>query len=309
MRSNSQIRLIKHFQMNRSTIDSLMISMMTTLDSQQLLHNRAEQVGAVNHLSIYYPFIELIYSLDLEGTQLSDTACSPQVSERKRRERGKGIDRSERPYMVAARQSEKRVLVTEPYLSSATHQLAISCVQKVDNGNGNTIGYLVININLQRLVSYLNGDGARAKVYPFFQFVYGLISGLLIAVSLLLLFGAGQSFYRIFELNGDVTIDSFGIVILASLGLAIFDLGKTIFEEEVLAGNDIYHHHDTSRRTITRFMSVIVIAISIESLLLMFKSLLSGHIDDIIIAVWMLLAAVALLAGLGVYLKLSKETT
>lgn len=308
MREHSQIRLIKHFQMHRATIDSLITSMTTTLDSQQLMHSRVEQVRAVNHLSIYYPFIELIYSLDSEGIQLIDTACSPRVSERKRRELGKGIDRSERPYMVAARQSDKRVLVTEPYLSSATHQLAISCVHQIHDGCGKPIGYLVININLQRLVNYLNGDGARAKVYPFFQFIYGLISSLLIAVSLLLLFGAGQSFYRVFELKGDVTVDSFGIVILASLGLAIFDLGKTIFEEEVLAGNDIYHHHDTSRRTITRFMSVIVIAISIESLLLMFKSLLAENIDDIIIAVWMLIAAVALLAGLGVYLKLSKET-
>ncbi len=95
-------------------------------------------------------------------------------------------------------------------------------------------------------------------------------------------------------------------MVLIAVGLAVFDLGKAILEEEVLSNKDI-HHHDTSRRTITRFMSEIVIAVSIESLLLMFKSLLVDSGGHVLNAVWMLMAAVALLMALGVYLKLSKE--
>ena len=93
-----------------------------------------------------------------------------------------------------------------------------------------------------------------------------------------------------------------------TLGMSSFDLGKTILEEEVLVNKDI-HHHDTTRRTISRFMAAIIIAVSIEALLLMFKSLLGGGDGGaaLINAVWMLLAAVAMLAGLGVYLRLSRE--
>ena len=100
-------------------------------------------------------------------------------------------------------------------------------------------------------------------------------------------------------------IQIFGTVILVTLGLAIFDLGKTILEEEVFLHKDI-HHEGSMRRTISRFMSAIVIAVSIESLLLMFKSLLGGA-DHLNSAVLMLFAAVAMLVGLGVYLKLTNE--
>lgn len=98
---------------------------------------------------------------------------------------------------------------------------------------------------------------------------------------------------------------AFHLVILVTLGLAIFDLGKTILEEEVLLHKDI-HHTGSTRRTISRFMSAIVIAVSIESLLLMFKSLL-GDATHLNSAVLMLFAAVALLVGLGAYLKLTSE--
>lgn len=51
----------------------------------------------------------------------------------------------------------------------------------------------------------------------------------------------------------------------------MFDLGKTRLENAVLMHKDVYRHSAT-RRTITRFMAIILIAVSIEGLLLMFKS-------------------------------------
>jgi len=65
---------------------------------------------------------------------------------------------------------------------------------------------------------------------------------------------------------------------------------------------DIFRHSST-RRTITRFMAAILIAVSIESLLLMFKAAL-GESDQLNQAVSMMLAAVGLLIGLGVYVYL-----
>jgi hypothetical protein len=114
--------------------------------------------------------------------------------------------------------------------------------------------------------------------------------------------------FSVFEAGSNIATGAFGIVIMITLGMSIFDLGKTILEEEVLVSKDI-HHHDTTRRTISRFMAAIIIAVSIESLLLMFKSLLSGGDGGtpLISAVWMLLAAVAMLVGLGIYLRLSQE--
>lgn len=302
----NHLRLLEHYQQYSKAVHSLMESMMASLSGAQLLSDQEQQQQAVRRLSQNYPFIELMYSLDSHGVQLMDTVFSPHVSYRKRRQPGKGRDRSQRPYMQILQHRDRDVSVTEPYLSSATHQLAISCVQTIQNSHGDVTGYVVLNFNLQRLISYLKGDQLRERVHPAFQGVYAIIGGLLVIVSLLLLAGAGKSLLDVFQLTSDVTTGAFGIVILITLGLAIFDLGKTILEEEVLSNKDI-HHHDTSRRTITRFMSAIVIAISIESLLLMFKSLLAESDTQVLNAVWMMMAAVALLMALGVYLKLSKE--
>ena len=90
--------------------------------------------------------------------------------------------------------------------------------------------------------------------------------------------------------------------------MSIFDLGKTILEEEVLVSKD-NRHHLSSRRTISRFMTTIIIAISIEALLLIFRALLEVPSDtkQLYSAVWILLSAVAMMVGLGVYLRLSQN--
>jgi hypothetical protein len=128
---------------------------------------------------------------------------------------------------------------------------------------------------------------------------------MLVMVAGLLLFYAGKAMFDVVQEHIKATTQIFEVVILITLGLAIFDLGKTILEEEVLLHKDI-HHEGSTRRTISRFMSAIVIAVSIESLLLMFKSLL-GDATHLNSAVLMLIAAVALLVGLGIYLKLTDE--
>lgn len=306
MSSHNHLRLLEQYQQHADSIHSLMESMMTSLGGEKLLNDRQAQQEAVERLSRYYPFVELIYSLDAEGIQLMDSVYGPHVSERSRRPPGQGNDRSHRPYVAALRASQAEVVVTRPYLSSATHRLAVSAAQRFLDGEGRDRGFLVINFNLQKLIAYLNGDALRSRVHPLFQGIYGLIGALLVLVAALLLYSAVGSLIHAFSLGKELATGAFGIVILITLGLAIFDLGKTILEEEVLTAKDI-HHSDSTRRTITRFMSAIVIAVSIEALLLMFKSLLGGGGEQVVNAVWMLMAAVALLAGLGVYLKLSRE--
>jgi hypothetical protein len=307
--TSNHIHLLQQYKQHEQTIHSLMESMMTSLNSQALLHDRCAQQQTVDQLNRAYPFVELLYSLDAKGVQVMDSVYSPNVSERHRRSLGKGSDRSNRPYVVAAREQLNRALVTKPYLSSATHQLSVSAVLHLVDDDGNDLGYLVLNFNLQRLIAYLNGDGRRTRFHPWFQGIYGLIGGMLVLVSALLLYSAGEAMLKVFDAGSNIATGAFGIVIMITLGMSIFDLGKTILEEEVLVTKDI-HHHDSTRRTISRLMAAIIIAVSIESLLLMFKSLLDGGDGggtQLINAVWMLLAAVAMLVGLGVYLRLSRE--
>jgi hypothetical protein len=258
----------------------------------------------VERLHKSYPFVELIYCLNEQGIQTTISAAAPNIDDSKRTEPGLHSDRSNRAYYTKAVKNDKVSTVTSPYLSNATHQLAISAVQRYTT-LGDKTGYLVINFNLEKLITFLNGDELRRRVHPFFQVIYAIIGVMLVMVAGLLLFYAGKAMFDVVQEHIKATTQIFEVVILITLGLAVFDLGKTILEEEVFLHKDI-HHEGSTRRTISRFMSAIVIAVSIESLLLMFKSLL-GDATHLNSAVMMLIAAVALLIGLGIYLKLTDE--
>jgi hypothetical protein len=304
MTPRNYLYLLKKYDEYQAQIERLLESIVTSLSPNKLNTDPERMNEVVKRLHNSYPFVELLYCLDEKGIQTTESAASPTVPDSKRREPGFGSDRSNRVYYSRARDNIKAATVTQPYLSSATHQLAISAVQRFVDGEKAT-RYLVINFNLEKLITFLNGDGFRRVVHPLFQVVYGAIGIMLVAVSMLLLFSAGESLYEMIHEHTNTATQAFQSVILVTLGLAIFDLGKTILEEEVLLHKDI-HHTGSTRRTIARFMSAIVIAVSIESLLLMFKSLL-GDATHLNSAVFMLFAAVALLVGLGAYLKLTSE--
>jgi len=305
--TQNHFRLLDKYRANESTINDLLSSILTSIDGETLLDSLALQKETIKRLTKSYPFVELIYCLDEKGIQKKDTVFSPTVSFRGTRTLGKGSDRSHRPYFLLAKNSQSSVVVTQPYLSSATYKLSVSSVQHFIDIDGKDIGYLIINFNLGRLISYLIGDERRARLHPIFQCIYALIGGSLILVSLWLLSSAFWSLFDSFSLIHNTISSSFSVVVMITLGLAIFDLGKTILEEEVLVSKDINHYNST-RRTIMRFMSAIIIAVSIEALLLMFKSVLNPNIDQLMNGVWMLWSGVGLLAGLGLYLKLSRDT-
>lgn len=304
MTPRNYLFLLKKYDEYKVQIERLLESIITALSPTGLESSNTMLNEIVQKLHKSYPFVELIYCLNAQGIQITESAAAPKAADSKRREPGMNSNRSNRVYYTQARDNQVSTTVTQPYLSSATHQLAISAVQRFTNTNNET-RYLVINFNLEKLITFLNGDSLRRTIHPFFQVVYGVIGVMLVVISALLLFSAGQSLYEMIYEHTNTATQAFQSVILVTLGLAIFDLGKTILEEEVLLHKDI-HHSGSTRRTISRFMSAIVIAVSIESLLLLFKSLLGDatHVHD---AVWMLFAAVALLVGLGIYLKLTGE--
>jgi hypothetical protein len=304
MTPRNYLYLLRKYEDYQPQIDRLLDSIVTALMPRKLESDEDQLHKTVERLHQSYPFVELLYCLDEHGMQTTVSAAAPDIDDSKRSEPGMCSDRSNRAYYTKAVKNEKISTVTSPYLSNATHQLAISAVQRYATAD-DKIGFLVINFNLEKLITFLNGDELRRRVHPFFQAVYAVIGIMLVMVAGLLLYYAGKTMFNVFEEHISATTQIFEVVILITLGLAIFDLGKTIIEEEVLLHKDI-HHEGSMRRTISRFMSAIVIAVSIESLLLMFKSLLgdASHLNS---AVLMLIAAVSLLVGLGVYLKLTDE--
>ena len=93
----------------------------------------------------------------------------------------------------------------------------------------------------------------------------------------------------------------FKATILLTLALAIFDLVKTIFEEEVLGR----HNKDETgsiHKTMVRFLGSIVIALAIEALMLVFKFAITDP-THILSAVYLIGGVAVLLVSLAFYVK------
>lgn len=98
----------------------------------------------------------------------------------------------------------------------------------------------------------------------------------------------------------DAILDILGYVIVA---IAVFDVAKYLFEDEVRRGAEKRSAAE-ARRSLTKFLSTIIIALFLEALVLVFKTAredvsLMGY------PVALLVASILVLVGLGVFQRLS----
>ena len=288
----------------KGAIHELMASIVTGIFDHKSTMSEESLKDSMKWLQSTYPFVDLVYTLDANGVQMTNNVTYRHHNENNSRS-GLGVDRSRRPYYKKALE-EDSVIVTEPYLSTSSHNLCISSAIRCLAEDGSVKAILVVDIDLADAIEFLMGDGKRKRFHPFFVTVYSsIVIGLFFVVGILM-YSAGLEIISLLQgENVDLHLKPFSIIIFLTLALAVFDLGKTILEEEVLMKKDILRHSST-RRTITRFIAAILIAVSIESLLLMFKSVLGSeeHLGD---AVAMMGTAIGLLVGLGIYVYLGAK--
>ena len=132
-------------------------------------------------------------------------------------------------------------------------------------------------------------------------FVIATIFLMLLAL-LLLLAAAVEVVLAVVHGNVTGVLDGAGLVII---GFAIIETAKFIAEEEILRNKELRSAVE-SRRSLTKFITIIVIASSLEALVMVFKT---GR-DDITNAVYpatLFLASMAALVGLGIYQWLSSR--
>ncbi len=300
MTEMSYLSVIERYHEYRKAIRELLASIVTGISDKRLCDGENSLANAIKTIADHYPFIDLVYLLDDKGQQIS-----PIVSkDGKPIDKGHqaGTDRSQRPYFKLVKQQQLSVTVSEPYFSNISRNLCMSVVSQCSETEN---VYLVVDINLRKIIEFLMGDILRGHFNPLFKIVYSLIAIGLFSIVGVLLFSAYAEIVKLFagmQSGDDLYLKPFSVIIFLTLALAVFDLGKTTVEEEVLMHKDIFRHSST-RRTITRFIAAILIAVSIESLLLMFKSAL-GDGKSLQDAVWMMFSAIGLLVGLGLYVYL-----
>jgi len=137
------------------------------------------------------------------------------------------------------------------------------------------------------------------------RFVYGLIGLSLAVISLTMM---AVALWDIWVTAHEKTLlikallDAIGLIVI---GMAVFDVSKFLLEEEV------FHSGGTKspakqRGTLLKFLVIIAIAVSLEALVFIFDAG-KKDISNLIYPTFLLIAAVLVVVGLGVYQKLTQN--
>jgi hypothetical protein len=184
--------------------------------------------------------------------------------------------------------------ISNLYISSSTGNMNTTYVKKIDDG------YLVIDFDIISVLEKLRLIRNSKIAKNINLFVYGFMG------FSLLIFALALGFYSIIIfLNTLLHLDMFNLevifksIIALTLGLAIFDLAKTILEHEIFFRNIIRDEHD-SNEILSKFLISIIIALSIESLMVVFKIALSDY-TGMIHAFYLILGVSLLIYTLGKY--------
>ncbi len=253
-------------------------------------------INALKILKKELPQAEAFYVLDRKGMQIIDA-----ISNNPEYRRGKGINRSMRAYYYRAVR-EKRCILTDPYPSLLSHELTVTASYPVYNDKKQLVYIVCVDIALKELLKMFHPTSIDSYFGSFTKVSYAVFSGALLIVAMLLLVkGIGSFFTMAIELRHIKIKEIFESTILITLSLAIFDLVKTLFEEEVLGRHKKREAGDI-HKTMIRFLGSIVIALSIEALMLVFKFAIIDP-QKIMYAVYLIGAVTLLLFGLSFYLK------
>jgi hypothetical protein len=244
---------------------------------------------------------EGIYLLDHKGVQVTPTFLQEgQFDE------DAGQIRANRAYYYRA-MKEKRCTITDPYPSLITQELTVTASQPIFDERGEIKFVACLDMPLNEVLRIAHPMAMGSLFGRFFRYGYTLFTFALAMVALLLFLKGMEQFVSQGIHFTQIEVKAiFEATILLTLSLAIFDLVKTLFEEEILGrhrqGSTLDPH-----KTMIRFLGSIIIALSIEALMLVFKFAMTGP-EMLINAIYIIGGVAMLLIGMAVYIKFTKSS-
>ncbi|MDC0933584.1 PDC sensor domain-containing protein [Arcobacteraceae bacterium] len=241
-----------------------------------------------------FPSLELVYICDEE--KLIQT--SPNIYRNKQTELQIGDNRQ---YILNKLQfNDSEISISQPYISSATGDTCIT-VAKKENGKIYFLDFKVLEL-LQRL-GLIEIHKEFNIISKSFYFITAMV------MMILALFTIGYSGYEFINsvfFKSGLSIESiFKPVIALTLGLAIFDLAKTIIEQEVVFKN--YSKNSSSEyKVLIKFSITIIIALLIESLMVVFKIAIDNY-EQMIHAVYLIGGVSLLFVALGLFIYFTQK--
>ena len=167
----------------------------------------------------------------------------------------------------------------------------------------------------QRASEDPSGQDAREKKHPKFLYraadafilgaaaFYALAALAMAVVSLGLISNSVIHVYEAFtaqDTRENMLLDAVSSLVIS---VAILDVAKYVMEEEVLRSRELHRPHE-ARESVTKFMVIIALVVSIEGIVLVFEHGRETP-EELLYPVLLLLVSVIIVVGLGVFQRLS----
>ena len=237
-----------------------------------------------------HKYIQLAYAVDLEYRQTTASIYKNRVLE-------ENINSDKSHYFRNIDIQENGVFISNPYIHHTTGKPSISVVHRV----GDT--YYVFDMNLILLLEELQLIEYNSFHERYMKFVYVTGATLLSFIALSLIgYGAYVLGSLMFSLTtSDFLHDVFKSIVSVTIGLAIFDLSKQIIEHEVLYKS--FHKEENQEfKMLGKFLIAIIIALSIETLMVVFKIVLEDY-TNMLSAFYLLVGTTIMFVGLAYFRK------
>lgn len=246
-------QMMQIYRANRETVEGFLL---TTISDKPYSEFDDEQVrNTFKNL----PCLSDLYVMDAQGVQITPTwrRAGHDVSM-------KGIDKG---YFVnRIRFDEHGNYVSNPYICANSGQPKVSVARRFPDGK-----IVVFDLDLVSVMTKMNLIDSDRLISKLSVWVYGLLGGGLVLLALFLGIYGLIGFVKALGSFGDETLQYvFKSIIGITLAIAIYDLAKTILEKEVFF-RSLTLEEGNEYATLTKFLTSIIIALSIESLMVVFK--------------------------------------
>jgi len=191
---------------------------------------------------------------------------------------------------------EEPIFITNPYLHGITGMPCVTVIKQEKDH------FIVVDFDMLKLLEELRLIEYNSQFDKVNKVVMGGGSILLGLVSIFLILYGGYIFAKVVLLSfsSDMILhEVFTSVISITIGLAIYDLSKTMIENEVLF-KSLDSANEVQSKILSKFLTSIIIALSIESLMAVFKIVLDDY-SKIINAFYLIVGVTLLIVGTGFY--------
>ncbi len=278
---------IQTFKKHKSSIETYIL--------ENIRNNRVEEFSDVTMEKFFQIFksLEATFVVDSKHTQIT-----PRYTKDSRDALELWSDQTSLFNKVVI--NEDGYYLSNPYVCAHTGKPTITIVRELNNH------YIVMDFNLMRLLEELDYVSKSVLFTNMTKYTYGAIGYGLAFFALILIAYSVFAFGNFLIMDEGELLDTiFKSIIALTLGLAIFDLAVNLLEHEVIYKNNTSDEHGDNK-VLTKFLISIIIALSIEALMVVFKIALKDY-SHMQYALYLIIGVSLMIISLGLFYKFSNS--